>query len=108
MNTLRDGTPFKEVIEVKRVYQHPNYQYPKLYDDIAVVELGRRIPYDYEKVSIWLLISIRSDHDYRSTGTVPPVWTRTPGVMSTMESLPQFRDTARQSLELLELCWRPM
>ena len=52
MNTLRDGTPFKEVIEVKRVYQHPNYQYPKLYDDIAVVELGRRIPYDYEKVGV--------------------------------------------------------
>ena len=50
MNTIRDGTPFKEVIEIKRVYQHPNYQYPKLYDDIAVVELGRRIAYDYEKV----------------------------------------------------------
>jgi len=49
VNTLRDGTTFKEVIEIKRVYQHPNYQYPKLYDDIAVVELGRIIPYDYEK-----------------------------------------------------------
>merc|ERR1712226_1345785 len=49
VNTLRDGTPFKEVIEIKRVYQHPNYQYPKLYDDIAVVELGRRIAYDYDK-----------------------------------------------------------
>ena len=51
MNTLRDGTPFKEVIEAKRVYQHPNYEYPKQYNDIAVVELGRRIAYDYEKVS---------------------------------------------------------
>ena len=50
MNTLRDGTPFREVIEVKRVYQHPNYEYPKQYNDIAVVELGRRIAYDYEKV----------------------------------------------------------
>ena len=50
VNTIRDGTPFKEVIEIKRVYQHPNYQYPKLYDDIAVVELGRRIAYDYDKV----------------------------------------------------------
>ena len=50
MNTLRDGTPFREVVEIKRVYQHPNYQYPKLYDDIAVVELGRRIAYDYDKV----------------------------------------------------------
>jgi len=49
VNTIRDGTPFKEVIEIKRVYKHPNYQYPKLYDDIAVVELGRRIAYDYEK-----------------------------------------------------------
>ena len=52
MNTLRDGTQFKEVIEIKRVYQHPNYRYPLLYDDIAVLELGRRISYDYEKVSV--------------------------------------------------------
>ena len=81
MNTIRDGTPFKEVIEIKRVYQHPNYQYPKLYDDIAVVELGRRIAYDYDKVGgtkyyIYLLFT----RDFFSTGTVPPVWTRTQGM----------------------------
>ena len=76
MNTLRDGTPFKEVIEVKRVYQHPNYQYPKLYDDIAVVELGRRIAYDYEKVggagNLRLSLS-----DSSSTETALSVWSRT-------------------------------
>ena len=76
MNTLRDGTPFKEVIEVKRVYQHPNYQYPKQYNDIAVVELGRRIAYDYEKVggagNLRLLLS-----DSSSTETALSVWSRT-------------------------------
>ena len=34
---------------MKKVYTHPNYKYPSLYDDIAVVELGRRIVYDYEQ-----------------------------------------------------------
>ena len=48
---IRDNTRYKEVVEVKKVYKHPNYEYPKLYDDIAVLELGRRIVYDYEKVS---------------------------------------------------------
>ena len=52
VNNFRDGTPFKEVIETKRYYKHPNYQYPLLYNDIAVVELGRRIAFDYEKVSV--------------------------------------------------------
>merc|ERR1712038_504761 len=76
VNTLRDGTPLKEVIEVKRVYQHPNYEYPKQYDDIAVVELGRRIAYDYEKVggagSLGLSLS-----DSSSTETAMSVWSRT-------------------------------
>jgi len=49
VNTLRDNTEHREVIEIKRVYQHPKYHFPELYDDIAVMELGRRIVYDYEK-----------------------------------------------------------
>ena len=52
VQTLRDGTPFKEVIEAKRVYEHPHYQYPLLYNDVAMIELGRRIPYDYDKVGV--------------------------------------------------------
>ena len=51
VNTHRDNTEFKELIEIKRVYQHPNYNYPTLYDDIAVVELGRRIVYDFDLVT---------------------------------------------------------
>merc|ERR550539_1197657 len=49
IQNLRDGTPFKELIEVKRVYQHPHYKFGLLYNDIAMIELGRRIAYDYEK-----------------------------------------------------------
>ena len=51
---IRDNTRYKEVVEVKKVYKHPNYQYPALYDDIAVLELGRRIVYDHERVSPFL------------------------------------------------------
>ena len=49
-NTIRDNTEYKEDIEYKNVFVHPSYQFPSLYDDIAVVELGRRIHYDYDKV----------------------------------------------------------
>ena len=48
------------MIEVKRVYKHPNYRYPKLYNDLAMIELGRRITYDYKKVGVgWLSLIIR-------------------------------------------------
>jgi len=50
VNTIRDGTPFKESIERKKIYKHPNYVYQRLYDDIALVELGRRISYNFDKV----------------------------------------------------------
>ena len=50
INTIRDNTQNKELIEMKKAYIHPHYTYPSLYDDIAVVELGRRIVYDYDKV----------------------------------------------------------
>ena len=49
-NTIRAGTQFKETIEIKRIYRHPNYVYPQLYNDIALLELGRRIHYDYDQV----------------------------------------------------------
>ena len=42
-------TSHKEVVEVKRVFKHPLYKFPTLYNDIAVIELGRRIEYNYNK-----------------------------------------------------------
>ena len=48
-NTVRDGTPFKEIVEVKRIYKHPLYSFPRLYNDIALLELGRRIEYDHDR-----------------------------------------------------------
>ena len=36
-------------MEIKKVYSHPSYSYPSLYTDIAVVELGRRVEYDFKK-----------------------------------------------------------
>merc|ERR1712223_1084561 len=49
VNTIRDNTPYKELVEIKRVYKHPNYRFPNLYNDVAVLELGRRIEYNYTK-----------------------------------------------------------
>ena len=46
--TIRDKTSNKETVEFKRHYVYPFRE--KLYDDIAVVELGRRIPENYDKV----------------------------------------------------------
>ena len=46
--TIRDKTSNKETVEFKRHYVYPFRE--DLYDDIAVVELGRRIPENYEKV----------------------------------------------------------
>ena len=31
------------------MFKHPQYQFPSLYNDVAVVELGRRIEYNYDK-----------------------------------------------------------
>ena len=47
--TLRINGQFKENIEIKRAYQHPLYHYPGLYNNIAILELGRRIEYGFNK-----------------------------------------------------------
>ena len=39
---------YKESIEIKKIYKHPNYVYPNLYNDIALLELGRRVKYDFD------------------------------------------------------------
>jgi len=44
--TVRENTASPETVEVKRVYTYPHRE--NLYDDIAVVELGRRIHENYE------------------------------------------------------------
>ena len=48
-NTIRVNTLYTETIEIKRVYRHPEYRFPKSYNDIALIELGRRIVFDYDK-----------------------------------------------------------
>ena len=47
--TLRINGQFEEKIKIKRVYPHPLYRHPSLYNDIAVLELDRRIEYDFNK-----------------------------------------------------------
>ncbi len=37
---IRDNTPYREVIEVKRTFEHPLYQGANATYDIAILELG--------------------------------------------------------------------
>jgi hypothetical protein len=38
---LRSEDDIKEVFEIRRVFVHPGFTFPKLYNDIAVAELGK-------------------------------------------------------------------
>jgi len=49
LNTIRTNTPYKESVEVKRIFKHPHYKFTNLYNDIALLELGRRVEYDYDR-----------------------------------------------------------
>ena len=49
---------------MKKVYKHPHYRYPSLYDDIAMIELGRRIEYNFDKVWILRIKLIKKDLMY--------------------------------------------
>jgi hypothetical protein len=48
VTTIRINTEYKEVVEVKRAYKHPQYKLWRAYDNIALVELERRIAFDYD------------------------------------------------------------
>ena len=37
---IRDDTDYQDVIEIRRMFLHPNFQFPSLYNDIAIGELG--------------------------------------------------------------------
>ena len=41
--SIRDNTPYEEVIGIKREWQYPLYTHPEFYYDIAVFELGKEI-----------------------------------------------------------------
>ena len=49
VNTLRDNTRYKTEVEIKKVYRHPLYKAPSLYNDLAIGEFGRRLEYDFDK-----------------------------------------------------------
>ena len=49
LSCCRENTPYKSPIEIKRLFRNPLYKFPSLYNDIAVIELGRRIEYDFDK-----------------------------------------------------------
>jgi len=45
---IRGATSYKEEVEFKRAYTHPLYKSPELYNDVTLIELGRRVEYDYD------------------------------------------------------------
>ena len=107
INTIRDTTPQnQELLEMKKVYTHPNYKYPSLYDDIAVVELGRRIVYDYEQEILFFSFLHRIEL-IPSSATLHIAWTR--GRRPTLTLSPLSRDTGSLSTEIeLRDCWLRM
>ena len=46
---VAETVPFEELVEVRNVYRHPDYRTRRLYNDVAVLELGRRIEYDFDR-----------------------------------------------------------
>ena len=43
----QDGTSYGDVIPFRRIFEHPDFAYTA-YNDIAVIELGKRVEYDIE------------------------------------------------------------
>lgn len=46
---IRDNTPFKEIVEIRRQFTYPLYEFPFLYNDIAIFELGTYFSLDIQK-----------------------------------------------------------
>jgi len=49
VQTLRHSfTEISEAIEVRNIYVYPEYEVGSLYNDVALLELGRRVQFDFE------------------------------------------------------------
>ena len=40
---LRHETDFEETIEIRRIFNHPEFRFPRLYNDIAIGELSKSL-----------------------------------------------------------------
>lgn len=89
INTIRDNTTNKELIEMKKSYTTIHTMKVPLYDDIAVVELGRRIVYDY-------MTSLVTHHS---------AWTRREKTF--YEETATVQATASPRMGRMAPCWRP-
>ncbi|XP_023346958.1 uncharacterized protein LOC111715813 isoform X2 [Eurytemora carolleeae] len=50
LQVIRSLIPaLKELVEVKRIYVHPEYRFPELHSDIALIELGRRVEFKLDE-----------------------------------------------------------
>ena len=93
--TLRINGQFEENIEIKRAYPHPLYHYPGLYNDIAVVELGRRIEYDFKKFGDSPVCIDNGDKDLAGKTATFEVKCN----LFSLDQLIQFRDTVLTFME---------
>ena len=59
----RQNSDFEEVLDIKRVYTHPLYNNNQLYNDIVVIELGRRVEFDFTKYGHTPTCLDRGDQD---------------------------------------------
>ena len=51
MQHIRLNSIYREInVLQKKTYVHPHYNYGAQYDDIALIQLERRIPFNYSQV----------------------------------------------------------
>lgn len=52
INVIVSNSFNPEVIEILQIYKHPGYEYPEIYDDIAIIKLGKRVQYDFDNIGV--------------------------------------------------------
>ena len=96
--SIRDNTPYEEVIAIKREWQYPLYTHPEFYFDIAVFELGKEINLKLKftnksnmKLSFLYYSERRIIYDYEKIGDSPTCLGETNGIAG-LEALSQGKE----------------
>ena len=106
--TIRDNSENENIIGIKKLYKHPYFQYPSLYDDIALVELGRRIVFNFDDVSFFYNFSLELKESIYLHSMGTPRYALTREMIITMENLLHPKDMELLRQELSGLYSKPM
>ena len=72
---MKDYYNFQEFVQQRRVFVHPHHKFPQLYNDIALIELDRRIIFDYDgkkfNIDIIIIANILTQTNILVLGDTP-------------------------------------